>query len=795
MNNYKLENLHWQEFEILADKCLKEDVEDSITFIDGGGDKGRDIVFTGRSKEFHADWPEGKWLFQVKHKSMLNYTKSASALVGDLETELQKTFLKHKFDYDYYILTTNLAIKGDLYDKLNETVNQFKKKHDKDFKFALYEYSQFSNCLDKSNHIKWFFPGIIEYVQSGELIERIINRAQENRNKAFISKIENNKHKFVLTSYFQRASTVLKEFNIVILSGPPKSGKTFNGEVLAFNYAQFENYAIVKVDEPLDVEKSYKAETSQIFICDDAFGTIEKSFSGEMWKRKLGTILSFADNNHKFIFTNREYIVRIFQGEYDEDSRLLLSKIIVESHNYTFGEKSALWAKYVLSSKLPELDQRLLIEREKEIVTHKNFSPETVRSYFQRDTFIHDFAELWTHILKHFDTPDAYIDAVFKSLDIAHQAVFVSILCAHNEYKDALLEKYGKIKEDLNISDLKRLEDSIIELDDSLVKLSNIGDETTVKFYHPSMSEYLVRQLASDLYGGFRRVVIRNTNLFILNMCRLWSHDYQGSISTSSKKRRIKLFKSDLDNIFYGCCEILKSERSKFHEVVDVALWFKNQEVVTMIKLKNRPYYDEISSKIKAGLRILWSRQLYNRFNDHSLSDWMSLIDLIERIDNSFNLPKRNFDKSLLQYLFEHRQNDVDYWMVVFKVLNYTSSKYVKEIVGRDWLNAFYKETEQELLKLGTEYYGNDFPDFKSFEAKKRINKRATKTTYKTSATWYPRYLAIKDRIRYIKDSQKKEISRILINHFQHMYEQLKMIEPHQKNRYSFNISQGWWSK
>ncbi|MCZ8284027.1 MAG: hypothetical protein O9353_01110, partial [Bacteroidia bacterium] len=52
---YNLELLEWQQFEVLAFKCLQFDVSPSAQFIEGGNDKGRDIIYKGITHFFDTD--------------------------------------------------------------------------------------------------------------------------------------------------------------------------------------------------------------------------------------------------------------------------------------------------------------------------------------------------------------------------------------------------------------------------------------------------------------------------------------------------------------------------------------------------------------------------------------------------------------------------------------------------------------------------------------------------------------------------------------------------------------------
>ena len=62
---YNLNDLHWQQFELLSFNILQRLVAYGIQFIEGGSDKGRDIIYEGKSHVFQPFW-DAKWIFQIK---------------------------------------------------------------------------------------------------------------------------------------------------------------------------------------------------------------------------------------------------------------------------------------------------------------------------------------------------------------------------------------------------------------------------------------------------------------------------------------------------------------------------------------------------------------------------------------------------------------------------------------------------------------------------------------------------------------------------------------------------------
>src|SRR5690554_6578828 len=123
---YNLNDLHWQQFELLSFNILQRLVAYGIQFIEGGSDKGRDIIYEGKSHVFQPFW-DAKWIFQIKHKGVKgkDQSKAAQALLSDLKIELEQVYIKNKLNFYNYILVTNLYASGDLNDKAEKVFQDF----------------------------------------------------------------------------------------------------------------------------------------------------------------------------------------------------------------------------------------------------------------------------------------------------------------------------------------------------------------------------------------------------------------------------------------------------------------------------------------------------------------------------------------------------------------------------------------------------------------------------------------------------------------------------------------------
>ncbi len=418
---YDIEKLEWQQFEILSFKCLQLDVSSAINFIEGGNDKGRDFIFKGKSNFFGCEDSEYNYIFQAKHKTQKDSFKS---LNNDLKLELEKVFIKNHLDYNFYCIITNIALTGNQHDILNQTFNSFLSEYNisTKLKFGIYSYRNFEACIDKNDFLKWIFPSIIRNTDFKFLLEDIIEKSEKNITKGWLSVFEKNRVNFVYTNIFEKAVIKLKEKNVLLLSGPSKSGKTFNAEMLLFNSFCKHSFTPYKIDNIDEFDRFFDKNKKQIFLFDDAFGKYNIDlYRADSLNRKLEYIFELIDENLKCIFTSREYVYNAFLEYTDKIVKEYITKITIEVNDLTKEEKESIFLRYhkIISDDGLSL-QRKFLDR---ILLHKNFSPETIRAYFTSNS-VFDF----TSFIKHLESPDSYLEKDFINLSEEKKIILISTL-------------------------------------------------------------------------------------------------------------------------------------------------------------------------------------------------------------------------------------------------------------------------------------------------------------------------------------------------------------------------------
>jgi hypothetical protein len=93
------------------------------------------------------------------------------------------------------------------------------------------------------------------------------------------------------------------------LDGPPEAGKSTIAAAIAILKAS-EGFEIIYLVGGEDFFTAYDADASQLFIADDAVGSIKFDPAlSESWSRHVGGILPKLDQMHMLVWTTRKYVL------------------------------------------------------------------------------------------------------------------------------------------------------------------------------------------------------------------------------------------------------------------------------------------------------------------------------------------------------------------------------------------------------------------------------------------------------------------------------------------------------
>jgi|SRR5665647_149105 len=775
---YNLNDLHWQQFEVFSFRCLQKIISTGIQFVEGGNDKGRDIIFTGISTKFQPLW-NGKWIFQIKHKSFhgMDQSKSVQSLLNDLNVELDKVFIKNKLEFNNYVFVTNLIVSPNIEDKAQEIFKLFCDNNKiRCNNFFIFGYRHFESCIDDTISLKWSFPSIISHPDFELLCRSIFDSVLNNRNIGWLNNISKYRKYFIYTNFYQEANEKLKKYHVILLSGPPKCGKTFNAEILVLNFAGENDFNPLKIDALEEIERYYNQAYSQIFFCDDAFGSNELTLSNaDDWDRKIEGILSLSDETHKFVFTSREHIFKAFKKFANNFEEKHIEKITVNNDKLTLGEKSAIFDRYLQLSILNQSVKHSLIENEDIFIRHKNFSPESIRAFFanlSEDT--NSKYLIIGQLIAHLNKPDEYLINLFFHFDESKRVLLLAILCSFNHDIREIGNAYSNLCNDIGAAKLESYKSLLEELEGGILKTNKNCDFTEVEYYHPSMKEGLIEIIKNDENGTIHSSVLKNLNLELLNFC------FFDSLKTNkSNAHVIGIKQCELEFLSIGLQRLINNESFRFQHILRLFKWFTFNSN-SLIKVLDKPFYSSIKKLLFEFLDYVKTEQFWVNYKNESISNWSEIIWCLKSLGLVYSIDLKILYCDYWIIILNEGKKDADYWKFVLRLSNFIDEQKIIRYVGREWLNVFFITLRKQFSELGNEIYGSEYPFFQTYNSLSEENKRTIQRIHyikkRPDKSWYDRFLMCKEKIKYLKDIKGNKIGQPIIDRLENEYEILLRI-------------------
>ena len=506
---YNLEQLGWFNFEQLVRTLLRQVVGAGISSFSGSVDQGRDATFSGRSALYPSstDQWQGDWIFQVKHRTYS--TRGADSVRAELKrnlpAEVARTLEKRSHECNVYMALTNCPLTAQDKDDIHALIQA----HATDVAhIAVLGESDIQELLDCHPRVVSAFPQLLGVSQLRELVEWGLHQ----RSLEYLLAAQAEIATFVATTPYLGALDVLHRQHFCVLSGPPKMGKTCTAYALAASFAA-QSYDVYDLRNQRDFYDAYRADVSQLFICDDVFGDIAlQATQRDDWTRGFLRLLGSLGREHKLIWTAREYILReaLASSRLQEERPVLMEgdTVTIAVDRLTRMERAMILYNHARAANLPA-DVRSYL-RGKACVTitdHPNFSPESVRQLCTgrlvsfSESSNGDEAIMALRVREFLSSPGEAWKAAYRAAPIGEQLLCTEVMAAGGSIAVSELRSRYENAASSAVESHQSFETSLGGAQGTFLRLRppmlGIGDES-VQFYHPSMRDLLHELIQTD---------------------------------------------------------------------------------------------------------------------------------------------------------------------------------------------------------------------------------------------------------------------------------------------------------
>ncbi|NOQ26667.1 MAG: hypothetical protein GQ564_15010 [Bacteroidales bacterium] len=537
---YFLSKLNDREFESLAGDIISKHLNLNVEKFKAGKDGGVDGRFWIGKKE---------GIIQCKHFSKTGYQGLISKLKKEEVNKVKKLNPKR------YLFLTSVPLS-----RINK----------KEIFSLFFPFIKYETDIWGEDDINSFLSNkenqaIVEknyklWITSTHILEILINNAIKGRSESTIREMEAHNEKYVVTENHLKGFEILKENNVIIITGDPGIGKTTLANNLALYYVANE-FEFCDIEESISEAEDLLREREKkkiIFYCDDFLGS---NMYDAISNKRDSHIVKFInrikrDNSKKFILTSRTNILTkaISLSHQFQNNNITEDELLITIKNLSELDKAKILYNHIYHSNLDNIyiDQIYKEKRYKKIIKHRNYNPRIIE-FITDNRRIYEVKpeQYWDYITDKLENPEEIWSCFFQNQvdDSVRVLSFLTVFNGSTIPEDELRRSYTNFKNNFRINLVDHTDISFnavrkLAIKSLLNRSKTWNNNYIYSLFNPSIGDFIINSYLEDvdLVISILKSLGTNSSINFLNSLKL-----NKRISSET----IQQFQLELFNYFY----------------------------------------------------------------------------------------------------------------------------------------------------------------------------------------------------------------------------------------------------
>ncbi|MFD4526753.1 restriction endonuclease [Streptomyces sp. NPDC058470] len=483
METFDLTRLTDFDFEAVCKDLLEEELGVRLEIFSAGADGGVDLRHLR---------PAGESLIvQCKHW----HRSGRAKLIEHIENV--ESVKVEKLKPQRYILATSVPLTKGAKDKLFDALKPYVLTPS-----DIYGKDEIDALLRKHDHVVRRHLRL--WLTSASVLNSLLAKNVLTRSQALAREFDKTLWTYAINPSYARALEVLDDKRVCVIAGIPGIGKTTLSRVLSAHYMAL-GYELVEISEDADeANRMWDDELSQVFYYDDFLG--QTTFDEKLGKNEDSRLLSLmrrasSSPNKRFILTTREYILAQARRRYERLDRhsFDVHTCVIDLEDYTYRARASILYNHVYCSQLPQAVKESIADPRvyNQIIEHRNFNPRIIAATLADHEFLSGRPEsLVDDLIANLEHPQRIWDHIVRNqldeTDVKLLKIMLSFL--GDLHLSVLEELWVELGESL-----RTLRRALNVLDGTMLKSVQQIPGVYVGFHNPSVRDYLVSYVKSDM--------------------------------------------------------------------------------------------------------------------------------------------------------------------------------------------------------------------------------------------------------------------------------------------------------